>query len=244
MKKNIIKMVLLCVPVFVIVSLNIGINAVEIAYLQTPEGLVYSVNDAGEVTIDGTAGYVNKVVIPDEIDGYLVRYIAEVAFYNNPNITSVEISDNVISIGTEAFGNCQELRKVVLPAGLETIEIGTFIKCAMLKDIVLPDKLKTISDFAFEGCSRLKKIIIPASVEVIGHETFIGCENLFMDVSLNEYAVEYAVNNSIETNYKESWDYLFLICVLLTVGVGVVCLILYVVYRISKNKKIKFEKSS
>ena len=235
MKKFIVIVFLLCVMIFSAIS----INAVEIAYLQTPEGLVYSANDSGEVTIEGTAGYVNKVVITDEIDGLPVRYIAEVAFYNNPNITSVTISDNVISIGKEAFGNCQELRKVILPAGLETIEIGTFIKCGMLTDIVLPKTLKSIGDFAFEGCSRLKNLAIPASVEYIGHEAFIGCENLLMDISLNEYAANYAGANSIETDYKASWDYIFRNCLLLTAGAVIVCIIVYVIVRIAKSKKRK-----
>jgi hypothetical protein len=233
MKKSIVMMLILSVIMFV------NINAVEIAYLQTPDGLVYSINEADEVIIEGTAGYVNKVVIPDEIEGKPVRYIAEVAFYNNPNITSVTISDNVVSIGKEAFGNCQELRKVVLPVGLETIEIGTFIKCGMLTDIELPLTLKLIDDFAFDGCNRLKNLTIPASVEHIGHETFIGCENLLMDVSLNEYAADYAQKNSIETDYETSWDYVFRNCVLLTAGVGIVCIAVYVIVRAAKNKKQK-----
>jgi len=218
------------------------INAAEeppllIAYDQTPEGLAYSANDDGEITIMGNAGYVNKVVIPDMIDGMPVRYIAKSAFYNNPNITSVTISDNVVKIGVEAFGNCRELTKVILPAGLEEIDHGTFIQCGMLMNIVLPETLKSIGDFAFEGCIRLKKFAIPASVEYIGHEAFIGCESLLMDITRNEYAADYAVKNSIETDYKSSWDYVLLNSIYLTAGALVVCIAVYIVIRVVRNKR-------
>lgn len=231
MKRFFVFLILIGVVMFV------EINAVEIAYLQTPDGIAYSVNDDGEIVIEGTAGYVNKVVIPDEIDGFPVRYIAEWAFYNNPNITQVTISNNVIDIGKEAFGNCQELKTVVLPDGLETIEMGMFIKCVMLKNIVLPDTLKTINEFAFEGCMRLKNLIIPASVELIGHEAFIGCESLLMDVSQNQYAAEYAKANSIETDYESSWDYVFLQTVIITAISGLVCLIAYIIFEFVRKRK-------
>ena len=208
-----------------------------IAYDQTPEGLAYSANDDGEITVMGSAGYVSKVVIPDTIDDMPVRYIAESAFYNNPNITTVTISDNVVKIGAEAFGNCANLTKVILPSGLEAIDHGTFIQCGMLMDITLPQTLKSIGDFAFEGCMRLKHFTVPASVEHIGHEAFIGCESLLMDITQNEYAADYAVKNSIETDYESSWDYLFLRMVYLTAGAVVLLIAVYIVIRIIRKKR-------
>lgn len=236
MKKNFTIFFLFSIGICAFLSFNV--NALERAYTQTDDGIVYSINEDGEVTVEGSAGYVNKVAISDEIEGYPVRYISDSAFYNNSNITSVTISDNVISIGKEAFGNCQKLTKVKLPVGLETIEAGTFIQCGMLTDIVLPDTLKSIGDFAFEGCTRLKNVTIPASVEYIGHEAFITCESLLLDVSQNEYAAEYAAANSIETEYKSSWDYLLLQVILVTIGAILICVVVYIVLkRVIKRKR-------
>lgn len=222
---------------FLGILLCIDVHAVEIAYLQTPEGIAYSVNDNDEIVVEGSAGYVNKLVIPDMITGKPVRYIKEYAFYGNPNITSVTISDNVIQIGAEAFGNCQELRTVKLPTNLEVIEASTFAECGMLSKIELPNTLKSIGDYAFEACTRLKKLKIPASVEFIGHESFIACESLLLDCSDNEYAAEYAALNVIETDFKSSWQYVLLTSAILTVGVGVVCFLGYVaVKRLVKRK--------
>lgn len=231
MKKNFVLML------FLGILMCIDIHAIEIAYLQTPEGIAYSVNENDEIVVEGSAGYVNKLVIPDMIDGKPVRYINEYAFYGNPNITSVKITDNVIQIGADAFGNCQELRTVKLPANLEVIEASTFAKCGMLSKIDLPDTLKSIGDYAFEACTRLRKLKIPASVEFIGHESFIACESLLLDSSENEYAAEYAVLNGIETDFKSSWEYVLLTSVVLTIGVGVVCFLGYmVVKRFIKRK--------
>lgn len=188
------------------VIMSFRISAVEFAYSQTSDGLVYSINENNEAIIEGYSGYVNKVAIPDEIDGKLVKYIKEYAFYNNENITKIEISDNVIEIGDEAFGNCVELQTVKLPGNLQKISKGLFYKCAMLTNIELPEGLTVIEDFAFEGCVILGDLKIPASVTEIGHEVFITCENLILDCSDNDYAYEYAKSNNIKTEGSIIFD--------------------------------------
>lgn len=102
--------------------------------------------------------------------GVLERYQGEA--------TDVVVPDNVIAIGKEAFKDCQGLRSVQLPEGLETIYGGAFEGCTHLRSINLPEGLETIYGRAFLNCIHLRSIILPDSLTVIGCQAFHYCREL------------------------------------------------------------------
>ncbi|MCL2518417.1 MAG: leucine-rich repeat domain-containing protein [Oscillospiraceae bacterium] len=212
----------LIILIFLLIFFGVSVSAEEYeAYTYTDDGIGYSVDGDGFVTVEGIARLVNKIVIPDEIYGYPVKYIRETACLNNVDLEEIIISDIVESIGAEAFQGCINLRSVKLPANLERIEKGTFAGCVMLKDIILPETLNFIDDFAFEGCLRLGELKIPASVGFIGHDVFMTCESLILDCSENSYAADYAERNNIVMNFKSSGYYPLFIAAIITVVLGV-----------------------
>ena len=79
------------------------------------------------------------------------------AFSELTNLTSIEISDSVTSIGSYAFEYC---------SSLTSVSIG--------------DDVASIGDYAFASCSGLTEIVIPNSVTYIGTSAFWGCSSLII----------------------------------------------------------------
>ena len=95
-----------------------------------------------------------------------------------PQITRIELSEDLTSIGNWVFENCTALTSLELPANVASIGAGAFYGCTALTDIVLPKKLEQIGYSAFEACSSLTAIVIPAFVTWIGDYAFSACSGL------------------------------------------------------------------
>ena len=70
--------------------------------------------------------YKGDIVIPEEVNGYTVTAIDENAFMNDwgtdeLTITSIDIPNTIKKIGKFAFYNCLLLKKLTIPASVETI---------------------------------------------------------------------------------------------------------------------------
>ncbi len=138
-------------------------------------------------TIDGFVDRVSlaDVVIPDSHNGLPVTAINEKAFYCNPGIVSVTVSDSVKTVGKEAFYGCANLKSIKF--GNEVVTVGelSFADCPVLETVDFGDKLKSIEDYAFSQCVSLSSVVFPSSLESIGECAFVGCENL-KKAGLNE----------------------------------------------------------
>ena len=105
---------------------------------------------------------------------YTVTSIAQRAFYDFRNLTSVTIPEGVISIGRNAFSNCTSLTSVTMSEGVTSIEYEAFCGCSKLASITLPDGLVYIGDYAFRYCP-LTSITLPNTVTSIGALSFANC---------------------------------------------------------------------
>ena len=93
-------------------------------------------------------------------------------------LTTIDIPDGILSVGTCAFSNCPNLISVHLPESLTSIRIEAFSNCSKLIDINLPENISNIGPEAFEFCYELKNIKLPNSLTSIDLGCFIDCENL------------------------------------------------------------------
>lgn len=125
--------------------------------------------DANYVMITSYNGSDSDVVIPSTLGGKPVKAIHHMIW---GDITSVTLPDTVTAIHTNAFANYQNLTRIEFSTGLETIGYGAFMGCRALESVELPDGLKTISSQAFRFCRSLKSVTIPDSVEEIGDSAF------------------------------------------------------------------------
>lgn len=89
----------------------------------------------GSIMITDYDGKGGDVVIPNEIDGYLVTCIGEWAFENCYSITSVIIPDSVTSIKFYAFSACSGLTEATIPASVTYMGWNVFKGCGKLQNI-------------------------------------------------------------------------------------------------------------
>ena len=88
------------------------------------------------------------------------------------------VPESVTKIGIWAFGECEKLVTIKLPAGLTSIEGCTFGSCVNLKTITIPDGVTEVGDSAYIFCNGLTTVTIPASVTKIGKGAFDHCDSL------------------------------------------------------------------
>ena len=100
--------------------------------------------------------------------------------------TEVVIPDSVTEIGEYAFGY-SSLQKVILSENLISIGAEAFLSCEELEEITMPSSLKTIGADAFSGCTALKKVVLNDGLETIG-------DNAFITEEYDEYTQELTIN--------------------------------------------------
>lgn len=89
------------------------------------------------------------------------------------------VAPDTTAIAAYAFENQHNLKKVVLPEGVNSIGKGAFKNCENLEEINIQDTLlKRIEDESFYGCISLNEIVIGQAIEYIGESAFRECHAL------------------------------------------------------------------
>lgn len=99
------------------------------------------------------------------------------AFANCSNLKSVIVPKNVTTLDNAAFSGCSNL-SIVLPEGLTSIGNGGFQNCVYMKEISLPESLTKIGSSALAGCITLKTLYIPKNLTSIGYQALANLKGL------------------------------------------------------------------
>lgn len=91
---------------------------------------------------------------------------------------TLTIPEGVERIRSEAYKNCAEIKRVVLPKSLRLIGRRAFQGCENLCEIVSNGGLTHINDFAFSNCWNLRALTLPDTLARVGHHAFYGCGKL------------------------------------------------------------------
>jgi len=136
------------------------------------DGKYYKVNSIGREAFKNCTG-LTSVVISNSIIS-----IGDFAFRGCSSLTSVDLGNGVTSIGNYAFNNCSGLTSIVLGNGVISIGAGAFCGCSGLTSVVIPDSVTSIGSDFFRDCTSLISVTIPDSVTSIGDSVFSHCGSL------------------------------------------------------------------
>lgn len=127
-----------------------------LAYVLNEDNASYSVTGIGEATD-------TEIVVPETYNNLPVTAIAEKAFFQNNDITSITLPDSVTKIGANAFAFC-ELTELTLPDSLTDVGEYAFYSCTALKTVVAGSAITTVEDTAFAG-SGVEKVLFKGTAE-------------------------------------------------------------------------------
>ena len=131
----------------------------------------------GDLVIPSTITYNDTV--------FAIISIADYAFYQCFDITSVSLPNTLISIGDFAFHNCIGLISIDFGNRLNSIGQEAFVLCTALEHIELPETLTQLKKEAFVGCSGLTgSITIPPHLIIVEEGVFTNCK--FSSVVISE----------------------------------------------------------
>ena len=123
----------------------------------------------GELVISGTGAMKNYSYMND-------IYPPWASYYSS--IKTIMISDDVTTVGEDAFSGCNNLASVTIGNSVTTIGEYAFEYCRSLASITFGNSVTKIDYCAFRGCSGLTSITIPDSVTSIGTDAFENCDSL------------------------------------------------------------------
>lgn len=143
----------------------------NINYDLRPEGAFVLANDyQGDITIPAQ-------IIVDEQPIRVVG-IAQEAFYDCDDVTSITLPETLTTIEDSTFESMSGLKEIVIPDSVTHIGKCAFSDCENLQRVVLPSRLQVISEDLFESCGSLTEVNIPASVRVLQSACFAACVSL------------------------------------------------------------------
>lgn len=153
-------------------------NLKDVRYYIYDDLATYIQNGHPDFYVGGIKYYWNDQEITTLEIPTSVTSIGNNAFYGCSGLTTLNLPSNVTSIGDRAFGYCSNLTSVDLPSSITKMGDFVFFYCEKLSNVNLPSDITTISTGAFGGCSSLQNINLPSGVTTIGDYAFSGCSNL------------------------------------------------------------------
>jgi len=127
----------------------------------------------------------------------------EYSFYNCKQLTSINISDTVKSVGSNAFHNCDSLSSMILPNSITSIGDSAFRQCTALTLIEIPDSVTSIGEEAFYNCSLLTSVYYYGIHEPtdVGDDIFMSCNDSLVIYVLADYDKETFCGVSVIRNF-------------------------------------------
>lgn len=97
---------------------------------------------------------------------------------------------------------CTQITQVNVTAGVTSIGDYAFYGCSNLATVTLPEGITSIGQQAFRGCEGLTAIRIPSSVQTIGRYAFFKCFNLATVENLENSKITKIEEYTFATQYR------------------------------------------
>lgn len=150
-------------------------------YRSTEEGILYTA-DYNTLLCYPSASPLTSYTIPNNC-----TEIADFAFRNSVNLTTINIGAHVKEIGDSAFLACAALKNVnIAEGGISHLGMSVFEDCTALEEIIIPEGVKTLGYLlengergeTFEGCTALQKVVFPTTLTNVYARVFSECTSL------------------------------------------------------------------
>lgn len=151
--KNFVKV--LCFTLVFIIAVSGGLYG-YIQWYKTDFGFIDG-TEKNTVMITSYNGSDKDVRIPSKIRGKKVTKIDSLVFEDS-DITSVDIGNNITYIGKSCFRGCKSLKSIKLGKNIKSIDEGCFSNCTSLEKIVFPASLEQLGISLFSDCTALKEV--------------------------------------------------------------------------------------
>lgn len=134
--------------------------------------------------------------------------IGKYAFASCNNISDVIIPDNVVELGEGAFQSCKNLRSIVLSSSIKKIESFTLGYCVNLRSVTLSKSIESISQYALNNCSSLQSITVDE-----GNENFCSYNGVLYSKDMKTIVIypiglqreEYYIADGVEVIYPRAF---------------------------------------
>ena len=93
-----------------------------------------------------------------------VSYVDSWVIDFDESVSSVELREGTRGIADSAFENCTNLTTVIIPNSVTSIGISAFSGCSSLTSVTIPDSVTSIGFGAFSDCSGLKYVKFEGTV--------------------------------------------------------------------------------
>lgn len=110
---------------------------------------------------------------------------------------SITLNNGLTEIGDSAFFACERLTDIVIPGSVVSIGADAFANCEDLTKATVLEGVQEIKTLAFFACDALSEVTVPQSVTAIGDSAFPGQATFVLRVTPGPFAAEYAQQNGI-----------------------------------------------
>lgn len=159
----------------ILISLLIGCASVYAQTTITNTSAGSLKNKIGESNIKT----ITNIIVTGPLNAEDIYTLKTMAMADSGKLSVIDLSQTeLLAIGEEAFAECTNLTKIILPTKISQIGNSAFGGCKNLTDITIPEKVSILGDYAFAECEKLKTINIPQSVTNIPSGCFADCHAL------------------------------------------------------------------
>lgn len=156
----------------------------QTGFLYTGERDVKIPGDVTHIKVDATvteipdAAFIKlRKLVAAELSSDQLETIGSEAFWDNTKLRTVTLPSTLKIIGKWAFGNCSKLHSPELPEGLESIGEGAYCGCNF-RNVRIPPSITELRNGSFEYCLKLLSLELPEKIKAIHDYAFHGCERL------------------------------------------------------------------
>ena len=166
----------------IILALILIISTIPMA-VAADDSKYYTYTDNGDGTCSITGYkdfYAEDVVIPSTLpdeNGEPLTVVSITGFRQKNSIRYVSIPSTVVTIGPNAFQNCQKLYSVAIGTGVKYIGKSAFSGCVELTSVNIRNT-EILGDMAFYGCTKLEWFNCGEALKYIGARAFWNAKKL------------------------------------------------------------------